>query len=141
MPLLAWALTGDSQNIDIVEPLVKLAHLKGYTRFSLIGRDYPGVLKHDENSTVDGLLFFPQNKSQRKKLDNFEGDEYAVAQLQVTVVGEEDRVIDADVYLFNGDSDDILAGPWDLDWFIRERLEDWVELFAGMRLIGDEIDP
>jgi len=140
MPLLAWALVGDSRRTEIVKPLVKPAHLKGFACFFLTGRDYPAILKHDENSVVNGLLFLPQNTSQRKKLDVFEGDGYVATQVQVNIA-EEDRVIDADVYLFNGSNDEVSADPWDLDWFIQERLEDWIEIFAGMRLIGDEPNP
>ncbi len=140
MPLLAWAIAGDSQREDIVKPLVKPAHLNGYARFSLVDRDYPGVLKHEENSIVDGLLFFPQNESQRKKLDYFEGDEYVLTRVQVSVVNEGSEMIDADVYLFNGDSNEILGQPWDLENFVCERLDDWIEIFAGMRLVGDDED-
>jgi hypothetical protein len=140
MPLLAWALTGDSRKTDIVAPLVKPAVLKGYARFSLLGKDYPALVKHDNTSTVDGLLLYPQDKSQRKKLDDFEGETYTVTPVQVTVVGEEDQIVDADIYLWNGDCDAVSADRWDLDTFIRERLEDWIQLFAGMELMGDDAD-
>ena len=141
MPLLAWALTGDSRKIDVVAPLVKPAELKGYARFSLLGKDYPALIKHDETSIVDGLLFCPQDKSQRQKLDDFEGEAYAATPVQVTVVGEEGQMVDADVYLWNGERDAVLVDHWDLDTFIRERLDDWIELFAGMELVGDDADP
>jgi hypothetical protein len=38
MPLLAWALTGDSQKTDVMAHLVKPAELRGYKRFSLPGK-------------------------------------------------------------------------------------------------------
>jgi len=93
MPLLAWALTGDSQKIDVVTPLVKPAELKGYARFSLLGKDYPALIKHHETSIVDGLLLCPRDKSQRKKLDDFEGEAYVVTPAQVTVIGEEGSLL------------------------------------------------
>ena len=71
MPLLAWVLTGDSRKTDVVVPLVKPAELKDYARFSLLGKDYPALIEHDETSIVDGLLLCPQDMSQRKKLDDF----------------------------------------------------------------------
>ncbi len=114
MPLLAWALTGDSRKTDVVAPLVKPAQLKGYARFSLLGKDYPALIKHDKTSIVDGLLLCPQDKSQRKKLDDFEGETYVVTPVQVTVVGEEDQVVDADIYLWNGARDAVSADHWDL---------------------------
>lgn len=140
MPLLAWALTGDSRKTDVVAPLVKPAELKGYARFSLLGKDYPALIKHGETSSVDGLLLCPQDESQRKKLDDFEGEAYMVTPVQVTVVGE-DQVVDADIYLWNGERDAVSGDRWDLDTFIRERLDDWIELFAGMELAGDDADP
>lgn len=140
MPLLAWALTGDSRKTEVVAPLVKPAELKGYTRFSLLNKDYPALIKHDETSTADGLLFCPQNNSQRRKLDDFEGEAYVVTPIQVIIVGEEGKMVDADAYVWAGEREAVSAEPWDLDTFIRERLEDWLELFSGMELVGDE-DP
>ena len=142
MPLLAWALTGDSRKTNVVTPLVKPAELKGYACFSLLGKDYPALIKHNETSIVDGLLLCPQDMSQRKKLDDFEGEAYTVNPVQVTVVGEggQDQMVDADIYLWNGERDAVSADRWDLDTFIRERLDDWIELFAGMELVGDDAD-
>lgn len=142
MPLLAWALTGDSQKTDVIAPLVKPAKLKGHARFSLPSKDYPALIKHDETSTVDGLLLYPQNRSQLEKLDNFEDETCIVTPVQVTIVGEEDQMVDADVYLWNGERgrhicDAVSLDRWDLDTFIRERLDDWLELFAGMESVGD----
>jgi hypothetical protein len=91
-------LTGDSQRANLVAPLLKPAKLKGYARFSTISKDYPALVMHDEISTTDGLLLFPQDKSQRKKLDDFEGEAYTVAQVQVTVI-DETQMVDADTYL------------------------------------------
>ncbi|KAK0238426.1 hypothetical protein EDD85DRAFT_1000781 [Armillaria nabsnona] len=131
MPLLAWALTGDSRKTDVVVPLVKPALLKGYARFSLLAQ---------RNVIVDGLLLCPQNKSQRRKLDDFEGEAYTVTPVQVAVVGEERQMVEADIYLWNGERDAVSADSWDLDTFIKERLDDWIELFGGMQLVGDDED-
>ncbi|KAG6919745.1 hypothetical protein DXG01_001579 [Tephrocybe rancida] len=136
----AWALTGDSQKTDAVVPLIKLAELKSYARFSLLSKDYPALIKYDETSIVDGLLLYPQDKSQRKKLDDFEGEAYMVTLVQVTVVGEEGRMVDADAYLWNGERDAVSADCWDLDTFIQERLDDWIELFAGIELVGEDAE-
>ena len=139
MPLLAWALTGDSRKTDAVAPLVKPAELKGYARFSLLGKDYPALIKQDKTSIVNGLLLFPKDKSQRKRLDDFEGEAYILTQVQVTIVGES-QMVDADIYLWNDRRDAVSADGWDLDTFIQERLDDWIELFAGMELVGDTAD-
>lgn len=137
LPLLAWAITGDSTKVDKVKPLVHPARIRGYARFSLHGKDYPAIVKHADMSVVDGLLFRPQNQSQRKKLDDFEGETYLVTQVDVqTFDGAE--VVDADIYLWNGDFDAISTEDWDLEMFIRERLDDWLELFGCIELVGDD---
>ncbi|KAF8716055.1 hypothetical protein AX14_012444 [Amanita brunnescens Koide BX004] len=137
LPLLAWASTGDSTKVDVVKPLVCPARVRGYARLRLHGKDYPAVVKHADASAVDGLLFRPQNQSQRQKLDDFEGETYLATQVDVqTVDGAE--VADADIYLWNGDLDAISTEDWDLEIFIRERLDDWLELFGDMELVGDD---
>ena len=42
------------------------------------------------------------------------------------------------MYVWDGDEEQLARDtPWDLDVFVRERLEDWLELFAGMELVGE----
>jgi len=55
-----------------------------------------------------------------KKLDDFEGEVYAVIPVQATVIGE-GQVVNADIYLWNGERHAVLVDHWDLDVFIRER--------------------
>lgn len=33
-----------------------------------------------------------------------------------------------------------LEAFWDLDTFVRERLEDWLDLFEGIELVGRDMD-
>ncbi|KAJ6614571.1 hypothetical protein B0H10DRAFT_2221139 [Mycena sp. CBHHK59/15] len=108
--------------------------------FSLLGKDYPALIKHDETSIVDGLLLCPCDKSQRKKVDDFEGEAFIVTPVQVAIVGEEGEMVDADIYLWNGETDAVATDRWELDTFIWERLDDWIDLFAGMELVGDDED-
>ena len=144
MPLLAWALTGDSANTALVMPLVRRARVKGYSRTSIrFGErtaDYPAVVP-DEKSEVDGLLVYLKTLSQRQKMDDFEGDSYRAIPVSVDILDAQGRsleVADADMYLWAGGDDLILNTPWDLDTFIKERLDDWLDLFAGMELVGQE---
>jgi len=134
--LLAWALTGDPTKEDQVISLTESATLEGFSRFSIIGKDYPALVRHEPTSTVDGLLFRPQTPSQRRKLDDFEGESYAVTPITVLVEknGTQDRV-DADVYLWNGDTE-LSRLHWDFEEFKRDRLGDWLDIFSGMELVG-----
>lgn len=142
MPLLAWALTGDASNKVAVSALARPATVSGYARFSLKNCDYPAVIKHPDSS-VDGYLITLATQSQRKKLDNFEGELYKVTPILVTIWGSDgqsEETIEADMYLWNGDIDAVLPDPWEFETFIRERLDDWIDLFDGIELVGDDED-
>lgn len=165
LPLLAWAVTGDPAKVDLVKPLVQPARVRGpeYARFALRGRDYPAVVKldieHVDASSaparvhvVDGLLFRPQNWVQRKKMDDFEGEAYQAVQVDVEAasartaiidsegVGSEMEIVRADMYVWNAAPDDVSEEEWDFEAFVRERLDDWLELFGGMKLVGEDGD-
>ncbi|KAI0196951.1 AIG2-like protein [Astrocystis sublimbata] len=145
LPLLAWALTGDASTS--VTRLIQPAVIHGYARFSLKHRDYPAVIKHDAQSSVDGYLLTLETTSQRRKLDDFEGEAYKLESVAVTVLDadgtpsralSDDNVIEVDVYLWAGDSDELTDRPWELETFEKERLEDWLDLFEGMELVGED---
>jgi len=113
--------------------------VKGYARYTVVGKDYPAVIKTDgDDARVDGLLLIPQNRSQRAKLDDFEGESYKVEHVAVTVTDDEggEERVDADMYLWNGDPEDVSKERWDLETFEQERLNDWLQLFGGMELVG-----
>lgn len=142
-PLLAWALTGDASNIDAISRLALPARVSGFARYAVKNCDYPAVVKHnDPHSAVDGYLLHFETASQRKKLDNFEGELYkntiVTARLLDNSGKEYGEAIEADMYLWDGDMDALSPQPWELSTFVAERLEDWIDLFAGMELVGDE---
>ncbi|KAF4976748.1 hypothetical protein FZEAL_6627 [Fusarium zealandicum] len=139
LPLLAWALTGDPSNTSVVARLTRPAKVYGYARYSLKGFDYPAVIKHpDASSSVDGYLLDLETVSQRKKLDDFEGETYKVTPALVELqVGS---TVEADIYLWDGDIEGLSEEPWELDTFVKERLEDWIDLFEGMELVGEDSD-
>ncbi|KAK3935084.1 hypothetical protein QBC46DRAFT_298790 [Diplogelasinospora grovesii] len=144
LPLLAWAMTGEITKIDEVRPLLRKAMVHGYKRCSLHGRDYPAAIQ-DTGSSVDGYLLAPQTTSQRRKLDDFEGETYKITQVMVTILDNDGQptgdIVEADMYVWDQDLDTVsLEAPWDLDTFVRERLEDWLDLFEGIELVGDDID-
>ena len=148
--------------MDVVKPLVQPARIRGteYARFALHGRDYPAVVKLDiehvdasaQVLVVDGLLFCPHNWAQRKKMDDFEGEAYQAVQVDVEAasartaiidsegVGSEMEIVRADMYVWNAAPDDVSEEEWDFEAFVRERLDDWLELFGGMKLVGEDGD-
>lgn len=48
------------------------------------------------------------------------------------------ETVGADMYLWDGDMDALSSQSWELDTFIAERLDDWIDLFDGMELTGEE---
>ncbi|KAH8668842.1 hypothetical protein BX600DRAFT_435360 [Xylariales sp. PMI_506] len=87
MPLLAWVLTGDASRTDNVSRLGHPARVSGFTRFAVRNRDYPAITTHqDATATVEGYLIQPETASQRRKLDNFEGEIYKTVPVDVTHV-------------------------------------------------------
>ncbi|KAH8158722.1 hypothetical protein CIB48_g9522 [Xylaria polymorpha] len=143
LPLLAWALTGDASNISAVSKLIQPATIYGYARFSLTNCDYPAVIKHEPQSSVDGYLLTLETASQRKKLDDFEGELYELGSVAVTVFNvdgnhqKQIEIVEADIYLWGGDANALTVSPWDLKSFEKERLGDWLDLFEGMELVGE----
>lgn len=141
--LLAWVLTGDQSRTDDITHLICPARVENIARHSLHGRDYPAAVKKP-GSSITGYLLRPQTCSQRKKLDDFEGEVYQVIAMEVSLLDDTGEVaeagIEADMYLWNGGEELVSDQAWDLQWFIRERLEDWLDLFEGMEMIGDDGD-
>ncbi|XXH00009.1 hypothetical protein Hte_006350 [Hypoxylon texense] len=140
LPLLAWALTGDKSNIPAVTRLIQPAKVYGHARFSLQGLDYPAVIKDKPDSSVDGYLLMPETTSQRKKLDDFEGEAYKAVPVNATILDSGKETVEADLYLWVGDPNALTVNPWELEAFERERLEDWLDLFEGMELVGESED-
>lgn len=139
IPLLAWALTGDSSQVSVVSPLIRRAKVDGFARYRLSNRDYPAAVRC-EGSKICGYLVTFSHQSQRRKLDDFEGAIYQEIPVQANIVDQCGRptgeTVEADMYLWNGSMDGVTGEPWDLDEFIAYCLSDWLEIFDGMELIG-----
>jgi gamma-glutamylcyclotransferase (GGCT)/AIG2-like uncharacterized protein YtfP len=133
-PLLAWVLTGDANRVDEITPLICPAEAQDLARYALRGKDYPAaVLK--EGSVTKGYLLQPATRSQRRKLDDFEGEIYRVETVAVKKL--DGQQVQADVYIWDGEEEGF-DGEWDFGEFERERLEDFLGLFEGMEMVGDD---
>lgn len=136
MPVLSWVLTGKSTNTEVVSKLIRPARIHGYARFSLKNRDYPGVVKHYPESTVDGYLLKIGADAERQKLDEFEGMSYKSTTVTVSLVDDQGRLtedtVEADMYIWAGAPSAVTDKPWDLDTFVETRLENWLELFEAL---------
>ncbi|QLI70531.1 uncharacterized protein G6M90_00g074820 [Metarhizium brunneum] len=139
--LLAWAITGDSSNVHCVDSLIRPARVYGFARYRLQGRDYPAATIQ-KDSHIDGYLITFQNMSQRRKLDDFEGEIYKPVSTKVHILDQDGKTsgeeLLADIYLWDGPAESLTQESWELQVFIDENLEDWLDLFQGMELTGGE---
>ncbi|KAI1171887.1 AIG2-like protein [Nemania sp. FL0916] len=144
VPLLAWALTGDSSKVYDVARLLQPAKVYGYARVAVKHGDYPAAIKHEQDSEIDGFLLTPETTSQRKKLDDFEGEAYKAESVTVTVLDSNGAhqtpigFVEADIYLWAESMDELTDEPWELATFEKERLKDWLDLFEGIELVGED---
>ncbi|KAH8158089.1 hypothetical protein CIB48_g10159 [Xylaria polymorpha] len=139
LPLLAWVLTGDQKNTAVVAKFMQPARIDGYARFTIQNRDHAAVVKHPRSS-VDGYLLV-LTKSQRTRLDSFEGDSYKAVSVRVLMESRSDpelpaRPTEADMYMWAGDINTVTTNPWSVKIFEKERLNDWLDTFEGLELIG-----
>jgi len=129
-PLLAWLLSGEATNIDIVEQNTEKAVLHGYLRRNVAGKDYPALIKGDKNDQVDGILFTPRNINDRRKLHNFEGEQYKLE--TVHVVSEPGMECEAFAFVWDGEREELEDREWSFAEFENKRLQDWLDLFDGV---------
>ena len=129
-PLLALLLTGNRENKDVIVPLRKNAILHHYRRGSVLGKDYPALVKGAEHDLVEGMIFYPRNMDDRRKLNNFEGEQYALE--IVKVVSESGERVEASTYVWSGEKAEVSETDWDFKEFESSRLSDWLDLFDGI---------
>jgi gamma-glutamylcyclotransferase (GGCT)/AIG2-like uncharacterized protein YtfP len=146
--MLSWVLTGDSSNYTQIEDQSAAkrlpATLYGYRRVPVKHSDYPAIIPAEPVDMVHGFLVFPSTESQWKKLDDFEGEIYKRTLVRChcsdagpTQAGEKGFEVEANVYLWVDDYEKLeLDGEWSYDIFEKERLDDWLELFSGMEMVG-----
>ena len=134
---LSWLLTGSSENHKAIISLRQPATLTHYRRVAVNHGDYPALIPGDMSDKVDGFLIVPASKSQWKKMDDFEGESYRRHCVQVHLP-EEDRTVPAHVYVWHGNMDMLLPyKEWSFSYFREERLQDWLDLFDGMEMVGE----
>ena len=165
---LSWVLTGSAENHKTISSLRQPATLRSYRRVAVVHADYPALIfTGSESDQVEGFLVMPSTRSQWKKLDDFEGESYRRQCVQVelshsssskrtttsttttttttTPVGVQVQVqvqvqVPAFVYVWQDPIMEKLLPyqDWSYDYFREHRLEDWLDLFEGMEMVGEE---
>ena len=73
------------------------AVLKGYARKKVKRKDYPGLIKHD-GLKVEGMNYYDISEEDFRKLDAFEGEEYA--RNNISLLLESGKNVECFAYLF-----------------------------------------
>lgn len=101
------------------------ARLRGFERFMLKGRVYPGISENSSGETL-GRVYFDLDEASLARLDFFEADEYERERREVEL--EDETVTEAFVYIIPSGREDLLCSePWDEAGFISERLDGFLE--------------
>lgn len=140
--LLAWLLTGSSDNRAQIIARRQPAVLYNYRRVPVKFGDYPALIPGGPSDQVDGYLIPLQSLSEQQKIDDFEGETYCRSEVSVTLSAhdkelEGQRQVPVQAYIWTGDMDAIWQDrEWSFSRFREDRLQDWLDLFDGMEMIG-----
>jgi gamma-glutamylcyclotransferase (GGCT)/AIG2-like uncharacterized protein YtfP len=106
------------------------AELPGYRRYRLQGKSYPAVVA-EAAARVVGLFYPDVTPLELELLDSYEGELYE-RRLVTVQLGQ--LPAPAFVYVLEDRSREQLAGgEWDLEWFVREHLPEYLAQVALTR--------
>ena len=98
---LSWLLTGSSENYKAIISPRQPAILTNYRRVALHGSDCPALITGTASDAVEGFLITPACKSQWKKMDDSEGENYRRHDVHVHLK-QCNKVVPAHAYLWQG---------------------------------------
>lgn len=112
-----------------------LAILPGYSRRHVRKADYPAIIP-DSNTAVRGTLARNLTDADVRRLDIFEGDEYARAPVEVqTMPGGE--TVAAHTYVWIAPESRLEESEWDFDAFVKDKMRFWLGGETGRQEFGE----
>ena len=97
------------------------ATLTGYARYLIKRQVYPGIIA-DENSSVNGIIYYAVDDQSLQRLDEFEAEVYERRTVRVQSTSGE--IADAWSYVITPESVYLLSNePWDPVNFIQQHLK------------------
>lgn len=109
---------------------VKPGTLSDHVRYRVRERDYPGVISKP-GSHVKGTVAFNLSDSDVAKLDEFEGNDYKRVVVDVDVEG---KTVASNLYLWIGGEDRLDGQDWDVDVFVKEKMDRWLYEELGVHV-------
>ena len=105
------------------------AILRSYSRFTVKGASYPGIIPAAEAST-EGIIYFNVDEMSLAQLDRFEGELYRRTSIQVEAEGG--KILDAEAYVIKSNYQSYLSSKaWDVNKFTKTYLETFLENYQG----------
>ena len=103
------------------------ATLTGYACYRIKRQVYPGIIT-DDNSSVNGIIYYAVDDQSLQRLDEFEADVYERRKVRVQLPGGD--VADAWSYVISPESVYLLSDePWDPANFIQQHLKQYLSRF------------
>lgn len=110
-----------------------LGILKGYSRRSVKGAQYPAILP-DRRGSIEGVAYLNVPDSAWERLDRFEGDMYVRELVRIEVHGGDS--LTAATYVVRPQFINQLDGSeWDFDEFLRNGKASFQSSYKGYRFI------
>ncbi|KAJ8053072.1 AIG2-like family-domain-containing protein [Yarrowia lipolytica] len=109
---------------------VSPATLHDHVRYHVKNRDYPGVIAKS-GASVQGTVAFNLSDSDVAKLDVFEGEDYKRVVVDVDVDGTK---VPAHLYLWIGGEDRLDDKEWDVNVFVKEKMDSWLYEELGVHV-------
>jgi hypothetical protein len=130
--LLALILTGDRENTTELMPELTEAVVINFRRGKVQNKDYPALVRAGPESIVEGHIFHPRNRDDRRKIDDFDG-QYAREIVIATIESGEE--VEVTTYVWNSGRDAMsLVVVRDEQGREIATLPDWLDGYEGMDL-------
>ncbi|MDX2493742.1 MAG: gamma-glutamylcyclotransferase family protein [Desulfuromusa sp.] len=110
------------------------AHLNNYVRKRVRGEVYPAIIGQN-NSLVDGILYFDVSAEAVDRLDRFEGSQYV--RNEVLVSCDNGELVQAQTYIIAAESVDQLAAEnWSFKNFLQTGKAEFKKNYQGFEKLG-----
>ncbi|KAF3806018.1 hypothetical protein GCG54_00004342 [Colletotrichum gloeosporioides] len=126
-PLPAWVLIGDATLVDEISQLIQTAIVKYFVLHKLNNCNCPAPVKK-HGASINGYVVRSMTQSQRRNLESFDDETYRVKDVQAVLTAPAKSWKRR--FTRKSPSEEL----WDLEWFIEERLEDWIAALEGEKM-------
>lgn len=114
----------------------KVAYLRGYQRYAVVGEHYPAIVPNekggDPQCETQGRLYIGVNAQDISALDHFEGEQYRRASVEVIL--ETGEALNAEVYVWRRRfSSRLSSQAWNVEQFENLGLKQFQRQYRGFR--------